>query len=383
MKIAVLSGICVKNDGISQAVRREIDWLTATGEHEVKLYAYTCEYEKLYAEKVRTVSDVVSDGFFRSSDIVVFHFGIYYSFFSAVLLVPRGIPKVVVFHNVTPRELWRDVNSDILNKSLAQMNLMRFADHVICDSEINKRDALEAGVLKEISIVPPAIALRGMAPDTKDSARDGILRISFLGRFVQSKGPCEVLYVVEEILGRMADVIVRLDMMGNTNLSDSEVLRKVKSQGELLLKRFRGRIQFCVHESVEDVVKEDILRKSDVFILPTRHEGFGITVLEALATGNRVVSYRNSNVSAISGELANLVETGSVNDLVIAAIQECDRVRSVRWRESGYKDFVAQIEQHLGIFEEERVRREYCGALNKAMGRPWLPSKQSVGEGTQ
>ncbi|OYV45323.1 MAG: hypothetical protein B7X10_05930 [Burkholderiales bacterium 21-58-4] len=87
MKISYINGICYRNDAISNSIRDEISWLSK--DNDVRLYAYDCNFEDLPYTKVRAERDVIFDPHFQSSDLVVFHFGIFYPLFNLLPVAPR------------------------------------------------------------------------------------------------------------------------------------------------------------------------------------------------------------------------------------------------------------------------------------------------------
>jgi glycosyltransferase involved in cell wall biosynthesis len=62
---------------------------------------------------------------------------------------------------------------------------------------------------------------------------------------------------------------------------------------------------------VDDDDKPSLYRLADVFVFPSRYEGFGLPVLEAMASGTPVVANEVSSIPEVAGDAAFLVKPGS------------------------------------------------------------------------
>ena len=88
-------------------------------------------------------------------------------------------------------------------------------------------------------------------------------------------------------------------------------------------------------------------------------------VVEALASGCRVISYDNSNLPAVGGGLSDLVPTGDTGDSTGMALSVTELL-SARWQEGGYAEFAKSAAAHALGFSPERVSRQF-GRVVKAL----------------
>ncbi|MCC2335698.1 glycosyltransferase family 4 protein [Cellulomonas wangsupingiae] len=362
MRISFVASVCVPFDAISASVRANVRWAMEAG-HDVRLFTGRCEYDDLPATVVPGPGELASDPFFRTSDLVVLSFGIYYTQFAALVAAPTGARVVVQFHNVTPRELLPSWHHEVIDLSMQQIALMRFVDEVFCISEVNLAFLRERGVRAPALVRRLAIDVPLDPPPAKPSHSDGVLRIAFLGRFVRSKGPLELLVALDEALPEISQDRVELSMVGNTDFSDADHLREVQAAASRLERASGGRLTVTILGNAQDAHRNEVLRESDLFVLPTYHEGFCVPVVEAFASGCDIVTYDNSNLPVITNGMATLVPTGDVEALSEALRGRAEVVGSQEWQRSGYADHVDRAARYVAEFAPERVRDQFLADL--------------------
>jgi FkbM family methyltransferase len=368
MKISYIQGACVKHDAISNSIRDEITVLRANGIEDVRLYAHECQYEAVPFSRAGSFTDIVLDPHFQSSDLAVFHFGIYYPFFDLLPIVPRRAKRLVVFHNITPKEFVSAEHHAVIDKSFAQMWNIAWADHVICDSETNLAVLRSFGIGVPASVLPLAVQVDAAPPPLKPSFGDGIARIVFVGRFVRAKGPQDLLAALQRSVDAGLRLPLRLDMVGNLVFSDPKLVRELRQIAQRLERSCGAQLQIQIHGNATDQTKHELLREADVFVLPTYHEGFCVPIVEALASGCKVIAYDNSNTPAISGGLATLIPTGDVDELARAIKNAFEQVSSSEWQHSdvgNYAQYAALAHSYVQQLSGDRTRAHFVGFVRE------------------
>lgn len=367
-KVSYVNSLCVTNDAISEAAKNEILWLQESGRFNVKLYAYKCDFNFLPFKKVDDVTGIIFDEHFQTSDLVIFHFGIFYQLFDSILITPKNSKRLVVFHNITPKQFVHIKNHSLVDKSISQTANILFADLAVCDSETNADVLRKAGIKTPAVVLPLAVGGGFLMPESKPSFFDGVVRIVFIGRFVKSKGPGDLLNAVDKALQFNKTVRLALDMIGNLSFSDAALVEEIRETVSIINKSYKDRIKITLHGDAEDAIKQKILREADLFVLPTYHEGFCVPILEALSSGCRVISYDNSNVPSISGGFAKLVATGDVNALSCAIGETAEEIISDLWRgksDKGYFNYSIRAGEYVRQYSPEQVKRRFLDFIIK------------------
>lgn len=112
--------------------------------------------------------------------------------------------------------------------------------------------------------------------------------------------------------------------------------------------------------SVEDAALAQLYRQADLFVFPSRDEGFGLPVLEAMASGTPVITSTVSSLPEVAGEAALLVDPDDVDGLAAAMERVlCDRSLWETLQQKGLR----RAAQFTWQAAAERTARVYAEAL--------------------
>lgn len=162
---------------------------------------------------------------------------------------------------------------------------------------------------KPVTVVPYGVDLERFQPPQRDSARSGEVVIGSVGRLSREKG----LDVLLDAFARLPQngASVRLVVAG-----DGPLRGKLEAQAQRLgiasRVEFRGEVP---HDAVPDVLAE-----LDIFVMPSRAEGFGVAALEASAMELPVVASRIHGIPDVvrDGRTGLLVPPGDAGALASA-----------------------------------------------------------------
>lgn len=191
----------------------------------------------------------------------------------------------------------------IIRKLLITMSLKR-ADKIVAISQSVKKSLIEYfNILdNKITVIYNGVNTERFSPNFK--LMNTTLNLIYVGRLIEEKG-------------------IQVTLQGLTNLpSDIDFKFRIIGEGP-----YRSMLESIVkEENLQDKVEflgnrrdvPELLRKSDIFIhMPIWEEGFGITIIEAMASGLICICARSGAIPEIiqNGVDGFLVEKENYNEL--------------------------------------------------------------------
>lgn len=236
--------------------------------------------------------------------------------------------KILVYHNIT-KPAFFGPGDEVVRRSVvegyAQLARLRgVVDGAVCDSAFNARALVERG----FSDVEPICLLADFEglPDRPHRARpyrhrDDVFHVLFVGRICRNKGQHDLIRAVpaiERAVGRR----VRLTLCGHAD-HGRDHLRALRDD--------TARLGLGDRVAVDGAVPNEELyglyRDADAYVSYSRHEGFGVPLVEAMAFGVPVFALRAAAVAETLGGAGRLLESPDPEELA-AAIAEVFRTRS-------------------------------------------------------
>jgi glycosyltransferase involved in cell wall biosynthesis len=174
---------------------------------------------------------------------------------------------------------------------------VRRAARVLAVSEQTKRDLVEHYRLPMEKIV---VTPNGVDPlfSPEGARADGGRYALFVGTLQPRKDPLAALEAIALVPGEL-----RLVLVGPDKGSGDEARRAAARLG------LNGRVTFTGH--VEKKKLAELYRGAACLVFPSRYEGFGLPVVEAMASGTPVVAAASGSIPEVAGDAAVLVDPGS------------------------------------------------------------------------
>lgn len=217
---------------------------------------------------------------------------------------------------------------------------VRRAARVLAVSEWTKRDLIEHyGVAAEKVVVTPNGVDTLFRPGP---AEEGPPYALFVGTLQPRKDPIAALEAVA-----MANANLRLVLVGPDKGLGAETRRAASRLG------LNGRVEFAGHVTKEQLAK--LYRGAVCLVFPSLYEGFGLPVVEAMASGTPVVAAASGSIPEVAGDAAVLVEPGDPVALaggIERAIADrerlvragLERARRYSWAETAQRTLAVYLE---------------------------------------
>ncbi|MCC9601453.1 glycosyltransferase family 4 protein [Stieleria sp. JC731] len=259
-------------------------------------------------------------------------------FHSPSHIVPSfGPPSVVTIHDLA--YYFMKVKGEGLDRYLKRWTdrSMKLATKVTAVSQSTANDCIGQGVDREkvhviyqgfeSAVSDPASVLSedSAFPDSQSLLQKGY--VLFMGTMQPRKN---VPYLVEEYARVASQVSWDLVLAGAPGESSDDVARSIDRFG----------VGDRVHQLgfVDDQQRASLYRNAAVFAYPSRYEGFGLVVLEAMSYGVPVVASSNSSLPEAVGGAGTLVDVDREGSLAEAILELHDRAELRHSHvEKGYK----------------------------------------------
>lgn len=197
-----------------------------------------------------------------------------------------GKPLVVHMHATEFDRSGENINRRVYAIEKAGMQA---ADRVIAVSELTRRIVIGKYGIPAEKVVTVHNAVR--FGESEEAAPERAVKdkvVTFLGRITYQKGPDYFVEAAAKVLQRVSDV--RFVMAGSGDLMN-HVVRRVAQLG----------IADCFHFTgfLKGGEVQRMFRLSDVYVMPSVSEPFGISPLEAMRSGVPVIISRQSGVAEV------------------------------------------------------------------------------------
>ena len=226
-------------------------------------------------------------------------------------LAGRPETLVVNYHNVTPPEFYAPWDNAMARHQLrAQAELRRLAPRAalgLAVSAFNEAELRQVGLARTAVVPPAAIVDTGGAAGAGAGAgadvgepRSGARWLS-VGRLAPNKG-IELAVMALLVARAHHDPAATLEVVGRSVVASytGALHRFVDEMGLHDAVRFSGPL------SDADLVAA--MARADVLVITSRHEGFGVPVIEAMAMGLPVVAHDGGALPEVVGDAGLLVD---------------------------------------------------------------------------
>jgi glycosyltransferase involved in cell wall biosynthesis len=241
----------------------------------------------------------------------------------------RGVhPLVLTIHDVSYERHpeWYPYRRDALRRWFYRRSA-RTADRILTDSEFSRGEihAAYSIPLERISVVPLGVGLPFTARQEHGSPPPGVREpyVLHVGDLHPRRNLRLLVRAIAKLAPRDAPTIV---LAGQDRGERTALIEEAAGR--------RVRLQFM--SPADDSELARLYAYAAVFVYPSRYEGFGLPLLEAMACGAPVVAARASSIPEVVGEAALLADPDSDDDFCHAIGRVLDdRLEAERLRLAG------------------------------------------------
>jgi starch synthase len=223
---------------------------------------------------------------------------------------------------------------------------MELADYILIPSSFALRTHLEAGVPKEKLILMPHAVERPYESLDRKRHPDGKFRVLYAGQFTQRKGIQYLLEAIKQLDLPSIELIMIGDPVGNAD-------------GLKLYRGYYRRVEYVAHKQLKE-----FFDMSDVLVLPSIYDAFGLVALEAMASGLPVIVSENTVAGSdvvrdgIDGFVVPIRNVDTLKDRLLRLMEEEElRVKMggsgrERVKEFNWDSYKARFENLMGRIGE-------------------------------
>ena len=259
-----------------------------------------------------------------------------------------GIKSVVTIHDLIflrHPEFYHWVDTKIYAWKFRQT--IREADHIIAVSECTKRDIIELGGVDEsrISVIYQSFAPRFSAPNHGDCPRDSseakiMGTVPVIPRYILSVGSIEarknILLAVKALPYLPEDI--SLVIVGRHTKYTDQVTDYAKAN------RLDHRVRIL--HGVSDEELPALYAGAEAFVYPSRYEGFGIPIIEAIGSGLPVVACTGSCLEEAGGPDSLYVSPDDAKGMANAIRQSLRGAEGRDQRITHSREYIRRFEGH-------------------------------------
>jgi len=286
--------------------------------------------------------------------VLIVHHSLGHHALDRILALPA--PKVLFYHNITPAELLPPGVQPFAR--LGREQLARLARNVVAalaNSEFSALELRAAGFDPVVAcpLLFDVDALRAK-PGRLAQAQGEPFTVLFVGRMIESKGQLELVEAFAEF-NRGLGAPARLVLVGRNGGPEDPYCESVLEA----IRRNQIDGQVTVAGPVSDAELEDWYGRADLYVSLSRHEGFGVPLVEAMARGVPVLAWPAGAVASTVGDGGELLQSAmpsAVAEQMLALARDPSRLRALG--ERGRRS--------LDRFAVDRQAPKLVGALARA-----------------
>lgn len=268
-------------------------------------------------------------------------------------LKASGIRGIVTIHDLIfmrHPEYYNWIDVQIYKRKFYQT--LREADRIIAISERTKHDILDYGHFPEdrIDVIYQSCDTRFRQRSDDETKQEVRRRYSLPDRYILNVGTVEerknVLLAIKALRRLPSDL--HLVVVGRQTNYQNTIQRALDDS-------LKGRVHFL--QGVPNADLSGIYQQAECFVYPSRYEGFGIPIIEAVQSGLPVVAATGSCLEEAGGPDCLYVSPDSADDMAAAIVQAIGRRAEI----------VPKSLAYVARFENRNVAKNVLECYNRLL----------------
>ena len=200
---------------------------------------------------------------------------------------------------------------------------LRKAHRVICVGNSLRDGVINLGVsVDRCVVIPNGVDTARFSPRCEEGSDNSIL---FVGSLIERKGVDLLIEAFSRVSSKHPGLRLKL-------LGDGPMREQLREQ--TLRAGLSDRVEFLPPRPNSGIPQ--VMAKARLFCLPSREEGFGVVLIEALASGVPVIGARTGGIADIitSDDFGLLFEPGNATDLAV----QVDNALNKDWKKAAIRE---------------------------------------------
>lgn len=212
-----------------------------------------------------------------------------------------GFKRVVTVYDMIPELLRNQIPKHVTH--LDKRDFVEQADSIICISASTRDDLFQAyqGIKVPVTVIPLAVDSRFMPGILKEVNTPSEYLLYVGGR--ENYKDFDVLLQALSVMQVRGSEIPLVAVGGKPTRSETLIIKRLGLEGLVLF------------PSVSDSELPSLYANAFGLVQSSRYEGFGLTPLEAMASGIPAIAANSSSMPEVGGEIVQYFEPGNSEDL--------------------------------------------------------------------
>lgn len=274
--------------------------------------------------------------------------------------LPRlGVPGVVTIHDLSVYS-WADCHpaARVAATRMHIESALRRANHVITDSAFTRQELIDKFGLPERAVSAVSLACSEDFHPRNEADLESLLRVFGLQyrSFAFFSGTIEPRKNIDRLIDAYSRLPLALRMQHPLVLCGYRGWKSDDTHARISRAQAEGWLRYLGY--VDEQVLPQLFAAARLFVFPSLYEGFGLPVLEAMASGVPVLCAASASLPEVAGDAALLFEPQDVDGLTEGLLRGLE---DTHWQAEAQARGLARA----AVFSWQRCAAETAGIYRR------------------